>query len=118
MPPEAKENSSSRSPLNSADLTHLHGQSVLVKSTADHRDPPVALRGTIEARPDEQGRPKVKIILEYPDMNNTAARRGIIPVDERDAGRLLAEGREGAYEYTIDRPLEPGPEPAGPQAVS
>lgn len=100
------------------DLTRLNGQSVLVKSTADHRDPPTALRGTIDARPGPDGAAEVKIVLEYPDMNNTAARRGVIPVGEQDAERLLAQGRDGIAEYTIDAPLEPGPEPDTPQAAS
>jgi hypothetical protein len=104
--------------MNSRDLTHLHGQSVLVKSTADHRDPPIALRGTLEARPDPRGQPEVKIVLEYPDMNNSAARQGVIPLDEAGVDRLLANEHDGVFEYTIERPLDPGPEPAGPQAVS
>lgn len=104
--------------MNRSELTQLNGQSVLVKSTADHRDPPAALRGTIEARPGARGRPEVKIVLEYPDMNNSAAHHGVIPVNERDAERLLAQGREGVCEYTIDRPLNPGPEPDAPQAAS
>lgn len=105
-------------PMNRSDLTQLNGQSVLVKSSRDRRDPPIALRGTIEAHPGPDGRPEVKIVLEYPDMNNTAARRGIIPVGEQDAERLLAQGREGVCEHTIDASLEPGPEPNSPQAAS
>jgi hypothetical protein len=101
-----------------SDLTQLNGQSVLVKSTADHRDPPVALRGTIDAHAGPRGEPEVRIVLEYPDMNNAAARRGIIPVGEQEAERLLAQGRDGVCEYTIDRPLDPGPEPGFPQAAS
>lgn len=104
--------------MHPSDLNRLNGRSVLVKSTADRRDPPTALRGTIAARPDRDGRADVKIVLEYPDMNNTAARRGIIPVNEADAERLLAQGRDGVCEYTINRPLEPGPEPDTPQAAS
>jgi hypothetical protein len=104
--------------MNRADLTQLNGQSVLVRSTADHREPPTALRGTIDAKPGPQGRAEVKIVLEYPDMNNSAARRGVIPVGEQDAERLLAQGRDGVCEYTINRPLEPGPDPDTPQASS
>jgi hypothetical protein len=100
------------------DLTHLNGQSVLVKSSVDHRDPPIALRGTIEARSSPAGKPEVKIVLEYPDMNNTAARRGVIDLDRAGIDRLMAGEHDGVYDYTIDRPLEPGPEPRGPQAVS
>jgi hypothetical protein len=104
--------------MNRSDLTQLNGQSVLVKSTADRHDPPVALRGTIDAHTGPQGEAEVKIVLEYPDMNNTAARRGVIAVGEQDAERLLAQGRDGVCEYTIDSPIEPGPDLAGPQAVS
>jgi hypothetical protein len=100
------------------DLTQLNGQSVLVKSTVDRRDPPTALRGTIDARPGRDGRADVKIVLEYPDMNNSAAHRGAIPVAEQEAERLLAQGRDGVCEYTIDSPLDPGPEPDTPQAAS
>lgn len=104
--------------MNRSDLAQLNGQSVLVKSTADRNDPPVALRGTIDARPGPRGQSDVKIVLEYPDMNNTAARRGVIPVGEQDAERLLAQGREGVCEYTVNGPIEPGPEPDTPQAAS
>lgn len=104
--------------MTSSDLTQLNGQSVLVKSTADRHDPPVALRGTIDAHAGPHGEAEVKIVLEYPDMNNAAARRGVIAVGEQDAERLLAQGRDGVCEYTIDGPIEPGSEPAFPQASS
>lgn len=104
--------------MNQHDLTHLNGQSVLVKSTADHRDPPVALRGTIEARTDRAGTPVIRIVLEYPDMNNTASQRGVIALDGAGVERLMAGEHDGVYEYAIDQPLEPGPEPASPQAAS
>jgi hypothetical protein len=104
--------------MNRSDLTQLNGQSILVKSTADRRDPPVALRGTLNAEPGARGEPEVKIVLEYPDMCNTAAHHGIIPVPAQDVERLLAQGRDGVYEYTIDRPIEPGPEPETPQMSS
>ena len=101
-----------------SDLTHLNGQSVLVKSSVDRHDPPVALRGTIEARADPAGAPVVNIVLEYPDMANTASRRGVIALDSAGIDRLRAGEHDGVFEYTIDRPLDPGPEPPGPQAVS
>jgi hypothetical protein len=98
--------------MNKRDLTHLDGQSVLVKSTADRNDPPVALRGTIEARTDRAGTPVVRIVLEYPDMNNTAAHHGVIALDGAGVDRLLAGEHDGVFDYTIDRPLDPDPEPA------
>lgn len=104
--------------MNRTELTQLNGQSVLVKSSADHSDPPVALRGTIDARPGPAGEPEVKIVLEYPDMFNRAAHRGVIDVSESDAERLLAQGRDGVCEYTIEGPLDPGPDPGFSQASS
>jgi hypothetical protein len=104
--------------VNSADLTHLQGASVLVKSTFDHRNPPTALRGTIDARPGDHGPAQVKIILEYPDMFNSVAHQGIIELDPPAVERLIATERDGVYEFTVNDPLEPGPNPGGPQAVS
>lgn len=104
--------------ISDSELTHLNGQSVLVESSVDRHDPPVALRGTIDARRDADGKPAVKIALEYPDMNNSASRQGFIPIEGPDTDRLLAGERDGVFYFTIDRPLEPGPEPRVPQAAS
>ncbi|MDB6114821.1 MAG: hypothetical protein JWQ83_804 [Lacunisphaera sp.] len=101
--------------MDATGLTHLNGQSVLVKSTADRHDPPTALRGTIEARTGARGQPVVKIVLEYPDMFNTAAHRGVIVLDAAGIERLAASEHDGVFAYTIDRPLDPGPEPVTPQ---
>ena len=101
--------------MNPAKLTQLHGQNVLVKSTVDRHDPPVALRGTIDARASAGGQPAVKIVLEYPDMTNTAAHRGVIVLDAAGVDRLAASEHDGVFEYTIDRPLDEGPEPVTPQ---
>ena len=98
--------------MDATELTHLNGQSVLVKSTADRHDPPTALRGTIEARANARGQPVVKIVLEYPDMFNSAAHRGVIALDAAGVDRLVASEHDGVYEYTVDGPLDPGPEPA------
>lgn len=93
------------------DLRFLNGQSVLVKSTADHGDPPVAMRGTIEARADPSGKPVARIVLEFPDMCNRPAHREVIPLDTLAVEHLLASEHDGGYEYTIDGPLDPGPPP-------
>lgn len=104
--------------MTTADLTRLEGQSVLVKSTAERGDPRIALRGTIDAKMDDRGFPVVRIVLEFPDMNNRAAHQGVIELDRAGIERLLASERDGAYEYTVSSPLDPGPEPRTSQAVS
>ncbi len=100
----------------SRDITELNGHSVLVKTTTDHRDPPVGLRGTIEARRDRAGTPVVKIVLDYPDMCNEPSRHGVISLDGEGIERLLAGEHAGIYEYTIDRPLDPTPDAPAAQS--
>lgn len=104
--------------MTTADRIHLHGQSVLVRSTRDHRNPPTALRGTIDARTTEgHERAKVRIVLEYPDMFTVPAHQGIIELDGAAAERLLASERDGVFEFAIDEPLEPKLPAVGEQEV-
>lgn len=105
--------------MTATDRLHMHGASVLVRSTRDHRDPPTALRGTIDTRAtDGTELPQVRIVLEYPDMFIVPAHQGIIELDDAQAERLLASEREGVYEFTIDEPLEPKLPDVGEQEVS
>ncbi|HWA28180.1 MAG TPA: hypothetical protein VG734_21190 [Lacunisphaera sp.] len=92
--------------MNATDYTQLNGRNVLVKSTADRRDPPIALRGTIEARPENAGGAAVRIVLEFPDMCNRAAHQRVIVLDDAGIEQLLASEHDGVFEYTIDRPLD------------
>lgn len=90
------------------DLMRLHGQSVLVRSTCDRRNPPTALRGTIDVQPASGSeQPRVRIVLEYPDMFTAPAQQGIIELDDEATVRLLASERSGVYELAIDEELEP-----------
>jgi len=102
------------------DLKFLNGQSVLVKSATDHRDPPIGMRGTIEVRPDGLGRPSARIVLEFPDMCNEAAHQRSIALDPTAIEHLLATEPAGAFEYTIAGPLDAGPhaEPWEPKVAS
>lgn len=105
--------------MTATDRLHMHGASVLVRSTQDHRNPPTALRGTIDTRAtDGTELPQVRIVLEYPDMFIVPAHQGIIELDEAQAERLFASERVGVYEFTIDEPLEPQLPDVGEQEVS
>lgn len=105
--------------MTTAERIHLHGQSVLVRSTQDHRNPPTALRGTIDAQTTEgEERAHLRIVLEYPDMFTVPAHQGIIELDEASAARLQASEHDGVFEFTIDEPLEPKLPDLGEQAVS
>lgn len=103
--------------ISESDLARLNGGNVLVKSAADHRDPPIARRGTIDARLDAAGQPVVKIALDYPDMANRVAEQGVLTLSPAEVERLVAGGHDGLYEFTISGPLEPGAEPTSPKRV-
>ena len=92
-----------------SEITRLQGQSVLVKSATETGDPKIARRGTIETKAGANG-PEVTIVLEFPDMNNRAAHRGIIPLDAAAVERLVVTERNGVYEHTINGPFDPNPE--------
>jgi hypothetical protein len=105
--------------MTTAERLHLHGHSVLVHSSKDRRNPPTALRGTIDAQTTEGAeRPRVRIVLEYPDMFTIPAHQGIIELTDEQAEQLLASEHGGVFEFTIDQELEPQPPDPGPQAGS
>ncbi len=90
------------------DLASLDGQSVLVSTTADTHNPPIARRGTLRVVPDSPGgsESRVEIVLSFPDMFNEPAHQRILPLDARALARLLASERTGAWTLTIDQPLD------------
>lgn len=104
-------------PIDERELLKLHGATVLVDARSE-RTNPVALRGTVEARPDEKGHPAVKIVLEYPDMFTHPAQRGVITLDAAEARELLASDRGGVLHFTVEEIIDPGLEPPGPQVAS
>ena len=94
--------------LTSIDLRSLERQTVLVRSAADGHNPPVGRRGWIHVvDTGESGRePKVELIVEYPDMFNEPAHERIFVLRDDELATLLASERNGAYEFTLDTPLE------------
>lgn len=104
--------------IDAQELIRLHGASVLVESRNDEANPPVALRGTVEARPDAAGRPTVKIIVEYPDMFTHPAARGVIDLNGAEVAELMASNRGGVLYHRVDEIRDLGIEPPSPQAVS
>ena len=96
-------------------LERLHGGSVLVKSLNDRRDPPIALRGTLDTMTTPGA---VKIALEYPDMCVAPAHQDIITLDARGIDQLLAHEHDGVYEISVPQSLDPVPPPDTPQAAS
>ncbi|MES2692163.1 MAG: hypothetical protein V4773_01735 [Verrucomicrobiota bacterium] len=89
------------------DLKRLDGKIVLVKSTRDRRNPPTALRGSIEVRqhaPDTA--PEVRLGIEFPQMFTTLAHHRTIVLDHADIVRLVATEYNGTYEFTIDDELQ------------
>ncbi|HEX2852804.1 MAG TPA: hypothetical protein VHO24_06165 [Opitutaceae bacterium] len=97
--------------VSSTDLRALDGKIVLVKSAGDFRNPPTAVRGTIAVRElgesfESRQRPEVHLVLSFPDMFNRGAHQHIVALDDREIERLVASGREGTYEFALDRELE------------
>jgi hypothetical protein len=90
------------------DLVHLDGQSVLVSTTTDTHNPPIARRGTLRVVPDSAagGAPRIEIVLSFPDMFNEPAHQRILPLDAEAVARLLASEPSGAWALTIDQPLD------------
>lgn len=94
-------------PANAADLHRLHGKIVLVKSSLDRRNPPSAMRGTIEVRDiGSNAVPEVSLSVEFPQMFKTRAHHRTIPLDYTDVMRLLESEYNGTFEFTIDQELE------------
>jgi hypothetical protein len=91
------------------DLRLLHNKIVLVKSSRDRRNPPTALRGTLEVHDDpaERGTPLVQIALDFPQMFRSRAHHHTITLDQSALERLLASERNGSFELTIDEDLDP-----------
>jgi hypothetical protein len=93
--------------MNATDLRSLDGKIVLVRSARDRRNPPTALRGTIEVR-ESAGDPHVQIALEFPQMFTTRAHHRTVTLDEATVAQLVASGHDGVYSVTIDERLDPG----------
>jgi hypothetical protein len=87
------------------DLRWLHGKIVLVKSTRDPRNPPTAMRGTVEIRPNLDAPQDVSIVVEFPQMFHSRAHHRTLRLDHAAICRLLASENNGAFEFTIDDEL-------------
>jgi hypothetical protein len=91
--------------MNATDLKSLHGRVVLVRSKRDNRNPPVALRGTIEVLDRPNGASSVMLAVEFPQMFTTPAHRRDIPLTEADIAQLLASEERGTFEFMLDGDL-------------
>lgn len=92
-----------------AELDRLHGCIVLVESAQDHRNPPSALRGTLEVHPGpaENDPPHVAIRLEFPQMFTTPAHQRTVALSDEEISRLLASERAGTFRLMLDGRLDP-----------
>ena len=90
----------------SPDLRELNGRIVLVKSNRDHRNPPTAMRGWIEAPADAESGADVSVGVEFPQMFSTRAHHRSFRLDEASFAQLLASERNGVFEFTIDEELK------------
>ncbi len=87
------------------DLSRIHGRSVLIRSTRDRRQPPTALRGSIEVHENPGAAPDVSIAVEFPQMFSNPAHRRTIRLDDAGIARLLSTEHNSTFEFTIDDEL-------------
>ena len=88
------------------DLRPLHGRLVLLKSSHDRHNPPTGMRGTIEVRESPGAGPQVTLVIDYPQMFTTQARRRTLALNEAQVSELLRSETTGTFEFTIDDDLE------------
>lgn len=89
---------------NPAGLARLDGRIVLVKSRRDRRNPPVAVRGTIEVRPGaSRDEPEVRLALEFPQMFTSQAHHRTLVLGRDEIARLLASEDGGTFEIEVEQ---------------
>lgn len=87
-------------------LRQLHGSLVLVKSRHDRHNPPTGMRGTIEVHESPGSEPQVNVVIDFPQMFTTRARRRTLALNQVQISELLRSETNGAFEFTIDDELE------------
>ena len=95
-------------------LKNLDGQTVLVKTTTDTHNPPVGVRGSIRiVDTPAAGVARVELVLQFPDMYNEPAHQRVFALTDKQVEELVACSCNGAYEFTLDTPLDwPSANPA------
>ena len=88
------------------DLHRLAGRTVLVKSTRDRRNPPTAMRGSLEVHENPGASPDIRLAIDFPQMFTASAHRRTIQLEPMQLTRLLETEYNGAFEFTIDDELE------------
>jgi hypothetical protein len=78
----------------------LHGRTVLVRTAGDPHNPAVALRGTLQVVPEPMfsDRPRVKLVVNYPDMFTAPAHQRVFELGEAETQRLLAAASNSTAE--------------------
>jgi hypothetical protein len=90
------------------DLHALSRAIVLVKSSRDRRNPPTALRGTIQVYEANDGvAASVKVEIDYPQMFESPAHHRVITLNDGQVDELIASERDGVYQVTVDEDLNP-----------
>ena len=93
--------------MTATEFLRFHGESVLVKSTRDLHNPPVAVRGTLEVKADpiHPGRPVVRLVIDFPDMFNTKAHQRTLVLNDAELDRLTVSER-GGLEFITDQSFD------------
>jgi hypothetical protein len=94
-----------------AELDRINGRNVLVMSAQDRGNPPTGRRGWVELRHDVEGRVRVQIAIEFPQMFTSAAHHRTVPLSDEQIAELLASEREGTFFLVLPESLDPGASP-------
>ena len=63
------------------------------------------MRGWVEVVDSGRARPEVRIAVEFPQMFTAPAHHRTFVLDEEQLAQLLANERNGTFEFTIDDEL-------------
>ncbi len=92
--------------MNATDLHELDGKIVLVVSALDRRTPPAGRRGTLCVE-NVDGRPRVSVEVDFPEMFTSRAHVRHVVLNEAQVTSMLATEDYGAFTLTLDEPGAP-----------
>jgi hypothetical protein len=88
--------------MSATDLPFLDSETILVRSSRDHRNPPTAARGTLKIKSSGSGEPEVSVVVDFPEMFTAPAHQAVIPLNRAARSRLKRHPDNGQLECTVD----------------
>ncbi|MFT3781815.1 MAG: hypothetical protein QM790_07335 [Nibricoccus sp.] len=92
--------------MSAHDFTSFDGETVLVRSTSDSRNPPTAIRGTFRVKTTALGEKTASVLIDFPEMFTAPAHQAIIPLDISALESLTRNPHSGQLECTVNHDFE------------